>query len=296
MPSVSVVIPVLNGADTIGDMLAALTNQAGAAGGVEVLVVDGGSTDATCRIVNGFPVTLLEEPKRGPAAARNCGLRQARGEVIAHLDADTVPSRSWVREIISPFTDPNVVLVGGRTLPYQPETPAERYFARSELFDTAAHLTRKPFAFVPSLNMAVRYAAAMAVDGWREELITAEDVDFSYRLLQRFPGGVRYHPQAVLFHRNRRTDDALRRQAWTYGEGVAHMYELYPELLHWTIASRMHLRWTMTRRAAAPFLRRAGALVGLTSGDDVEFAQYHWLWTRWFWRGFFSYRRHHAYR
>ena len=164
-PSVSVIIPVLNGAATIGDTLAALQTQTGAPAGVQTLVVDNGSTDATAQIVRRFDVTLLEEAKRGPGAARNRGLRAAAGAVIAHLDADTIPARRWLTEIIAPFGDADVQLVGGRTLAFRPETAAERYVARAALFDAEATIARAVLPFVPSLNMAVRRDAALAIGG-----------------------------------------------------------------------------------------------------------------------------------
>src|SRR5260370_26945355 len=103
--SVSVVIPVLNGEATIGELLGALLTQRDPPAATEVIVVDNGSVDATRDIVRRAGVTLLEEPVRGPAAARNCGLRQARGDVVAHLDADTLPTSRWLAELVAPFAD-----------------------------------------------------------------------------------------------------------------------------------------------------------------------------------------------
>src|SRR5438128_6095327 len=155
--SVGVVVPVRNGAGTMADLLEALLGgQSAPAADTEVVVVDNGSTDGTREIVRGRGVMLLEEPNLGPAAARNCGLRHARGEVVAHLDADTLPTRRWLAELVAPFADPEVVLVAGRTLSYPPETPAERYVAASGLFETERAIRRRPFPFAPSLNLAVR--------------------------------------------------------------------------------------------------------------------------------------------
>src|SRR5271170_322403 len=117
--SVTVILPVLNGAATIGDTLAALCSQAGAPKQMEVLVIDNGSTDGTVEIVRKFPVTLLHEPMRGPSRARNCGLKAAKGEILVCLDADTLPTRRWLRELIRPFEDAGAVLVGGEILSFQ---------------------------------------------------------------------------------------------------------------------------------------------------------------------------------
>jgi rSAM/selenodomain-associated transferase 2 len=83
-PSIAVVVPVLNEAARIGRLLDDLAEQ----GFREVIVVDGGSDDATAEIVRGKGVTLIAAARgRGPQL--NAGARAARGEVLLFLHADT---------------------------------------------------------------------------------------------------------------------------------------------------------------------------------------------------------------
>jgi glycosyltransferase involved in cell wall biosynthesis len=288
LPTVSVVLPVRNGATTIGDTLAALEAQAVRPPGYELLVVDNGSDDRTQDIVRAHGVTPLEEPTPGPSAARNCGLRSARGDVVACLDADTVPSRRWLAALVSAFADPTVLFVAGRTLPFPPRTPAERYVAAAGVFDAERLVRRTSFPYAPSLNMAVRRDAAMAIGGWAEELTTAEDVDFAFRLLRRWNTTIGFQPDAVLFHRNRSSDEALRRQAWTYGEGVAHMYARHPDELRWDGVKSLRVVGWLAMRSVAPGVLAVGRALGQVSPERLEFARYHRLWTWSFWRGFAS--------
>jgi len=184
MMSVSVVIPAYNAAATIGDMLRALSCQSNAPADMEIIVADNGSTDNTCEIARSFAgVTVLREDKRGPSPARNRGLRHASKDIVVHLDADTLPTRKWLANLIAPFSDPSVMLAAGRTLCFRPTTAVERYIAATGLYEADRAISRVPFPFVPSLNMAVRRNAALAIGGWAEDLMTAEDVDFSHRLL-----------------------------------------------------------------------------------------------------------------
>ncbi|MFN2175555.1 MAG: glycosyltransferase family 2 protein, partial [Anaerolineales bacterium] len=101
--TVSIVIPVLNGEEVIADLLRALTSQRGLSNDPEIIVVDNGSVDRTREIVRQFGVVLLDEKKRGPGPARNCGLSYASGDIIAHLDVDTIPTRRWLSELVAPF-------------------------------------------------------------------------------------------------------------------------------------------------------------------------------------------------
>ena len=80
LPSVSVVIPILNGAATIGETPSGLANQAAHPGETELIVVDTRSTDGTAGVVNNVHVTLLGEPRTGQAGARTRGKRDRRTE------------------------------------------------------------------------------------------------------------------------------------------------------------------------------------------------------------------------
>jgi glycosyltransferase involved in cell wall biosynthesis len=288
-PSASVIVPVYNGAETIAGTLTSLRAQVGAPA-TEIIVVDNGSTDATVDVVRRFPVRLLHEGRRGPAAARNRGLEDARGTIVLHCDADCVVTRRWVADLIAALEgDPNAMIVAGRNECFWPSSGAERYAARSGIFDAEQAVRRPAFPFAPSLNMAVRREAALAVGGWDERFSTAEDVDFSHRLLQRFgPSALTYQPAAVVFHRTRATDEALKRQAWSYGEGVAFLYRRYPEELPWDLRRTLLVAGRAAVFLVRPEVLALGKALGVVPHGEVEFSSYARLWNWWFWRGFFA--------
>jgi len=284
--SVSIIVPVLNGSGTIHDMLTALFSQAGAPQNREVIVVDNGSSDGTRDIVRRFDVTLLEEPRRGVSAARNRGLAHARGDIYINIDADTLPTRYWLRELVAPFSDPDVVLAGGKVVSFKPETAAERYIERSGLYAPENSVTNPDLPFVAGMNLAVRREAALSIGGWDEDLLRSDDIDFSCRILRKFSTCIRYQPGAIIFHRNRSTDEGLKKQAWGYGYGAAVMYKRYPEKLKWGMAQSMKLASLLVHRTIMPEVLKIGHRFGKVSGEDLEFARYHRMWTSSFWRGF----------
>lgn len=289
-PGVSVVVPAYNAAATIAATMNGLRAQTGpVAAQAEIIVVDNASSDKTAAIARGLGVSVVDEATPGPSAARNRGLRLATGEIVCHVDADAVPSRRWLCEIVKPFADPTVVIVGGRTESYPLYTPARRYSAASGRAEPETNVNREVFAFVPSQNMAVRRAAALAVGGWAEDMASAEDVDFCHRILKRHPSGrMVYAPRAIVLHAERASDNELRDQAWSYGQGAAHMYLRYPNEIAWDARKTMHLLAVLTRRAGLPAMRRVAGLFAAASPQDVEFAVYQRMWTWWWWRGFFS--------
>lgn len=101
-PSVSVIIPVYNGALLIKRCLDAVFNQKGNFN-LEVIVIDDGSTDNSVEIINAYPypVKLIQQPNQGPAAARNKGIALASGKYLAFLDADDYWESDFLMETVS---------------------------------------------------------------------------------------------------------------------------------------------------------------------------------------------------
>lgn len=111
--SLSVIIPAYNEANNIAETLQALV--ANSRRPDEIIVVDNNSTDHTARVASSFPdVRVVHEPRPGVVHARTAGFDAATGDIIARLDADTVPSPSWCQTIIDAFTsDEQLTVVTG---------------------------------------------------------------------------------------------------------------------------------------------------------------------------------------
>lgn len=96
-PLVSVIVPVYNDGRPLASCLAALEAQTYSRDGYEVIVVDNGSDEPIDPVVGRHPqARLVVEPIPGSYAARNRGLADARGEIIAFTDADCVPAPDWI--------------------------------------------------------------------------------------------------------------------------------------------------------------------------------------------------------
>jgi glycosyltransferase involved in cell wall biosynthesis len=92
MQSISVLIPAFNAQDYIAETLRSVLAQ-DYAGSIEIIVVDDGSADNTCRIVRQFPsVWLIRTNHYGVTAARNLAIKESSGALIQYLDADDLLS------------------------------------------------------------------------------------------------------------------------------------------------------------------------------------------------------------
>lgn len=111
---ISVIIPARDERYFVGHGLRGLFWQ-NFSGRYEVIVVDNGSLDDTGNFVRAeFPlVKVIEEPMPGVQRARERGRLEAKSDILAFLDADTIPSRSWLQNGFRYFADPSVVAVTG---------------------------------------------------------------------------------------------------------------------------------------------------------------------------------------
>ncbi len=111
-PLVSVIMPVLNGEQTIERSVQSVLRQT--MGDFELLVVDDGSTDGTARVVSAVAdhrCSLLAQSHAGVSAARNTGIAKANGRLVVFLDADDEVDERWLAHLAAPFDDPDVGLV-----------------------------------------------------------------------------------------------------------------------------------------------------------------------------------------
>jgi glycosyltransferase involved in cell wall biosynthesis len=108
---VSVVIPVYNEEAYIGACLESLTRQSVKPD--EIIVVDNNSTDNSVAIAKKYPVKIIHEKVQGMIPARNRGFNEARFEVIARTDADTILPANWVKRIKKAFENDSVVAISG---------------------------------------------------------------------------------------------------------------------------------------------------------------------------------------
>jgi len=188
-PAVSVIIPTYNRAHLLPRAIRSVLAQTFQ--DFEVIVVDDGSTDDTEAVVRSFPdpriIYLRHDMNRGGSAARNTGIRAARGEYIAFLDSDD----EWLREKLerqlevfqtSELSDLGVVTCG--VVRVQNGARSVRLpQARGRVFDVL--LRRRAGVWLTSALM-VKHTPDRPVNLFDESLQAGQDWDYLLRLVRRY--------------------------------------------------------------------------------------------------------------
>lgn len=245
-PFVSVVIPTRDRPELIRTCLASLSVLDYP--DYEVLVVDNApSSDATkvavTEMTTIFPrARYLREDRPGASWARNRGLREARGEIVAFTDDDVTVDRYWLAQLVKGFgLADDVGCVTGNVLPRELATPAQvwleerggfrRGFER-RIYDMGENRSGHPLypfsamMFGSGNNMAFRASVLRAIEGFDPALDPAgpalggEDLAAFFEVVVRGHRLV-YEPAAFVNHLHRRDYEGLRRQMYGWGVGFS---------------------------------------------------------------------------
>jgi cellulose synthase/poly-beta-1,6-N-acetylglucosamine synthase-like glycosyltransferase len=220
-PYVSVIVPVRDGESTIADCLDSILATDYPAERREILVVDNGSGDGTAALIQSRPVRYLRERKRGVSNARNRGIAESRGEILAFVDADCLVERQWLSELVRPFEDPEVGSVAGDLQHAPPTTAAERQAARMLGNWQRFAFTSSP-AYPITANAAYRRDVLELIGPFDPHMTRAQDVELGLRFQEHSGLRLAYAERATASHRHRTTQRGFFRQqlGWAYGAGL----------------------------------------------------------------------------
>lgn len=235
---IEVVVPVYGSPAPLGRLLAALA-AAGPARRLRVTVVDDGSAEPEAReiarVCAEHDARLIVLPEnRGPGGARNAGLAATTAELVALLDADTLPTRDWLDRLVPHFEDPGVAAVAprvrGTVTGAGPGSVLERFEARRGGLDLGPHPRRVApggqVGYVPTAALVVR-RAALPDPPFEPGLRVGEDVDLVWRLVDS-GWTVRYVPDAEVHHEVRSGVAAWARRHAAYGSSAVPLDRRYP--------------------------------------------------------------------
>jgi mycofactocin system glycosyltransferase len=227
-PFVSIVVAVCNRAGEIGSCIESLLSLNYPRLKYEIIVVDDASEDGTFTVASQYDVKVIrQEQNLGQSAARNVGVTEARGEIVAFIDSDCIAESEWLRELVPFFQDSRNALVGGYVASYFRDSVLDRYeAAKSPLNMGEDMLTgcgEESDFYVPTCNMLVRRDAYLQTGGLNENLRVGEDVDFCWKLKEN---GYRlvYLPKGRVRHKHRNRFAQTFKRRFEYGTSEPDLY------------------------------------------------------------------------
>jgi cellulose synthase/poly-beta-1,6-N-acetylglucosamine synthase-like glycosyltransferase len=225
-PKVSVVVCSYNGGATLEGCLRSLSRLNYP--NYETLVIDDGSTDDTSAIAQRFPVRCIRTENGGLSRARNLGISESTGEIVAFIDADAFADRDWLFHMVTALENHNAAAVGGPNLSPQGDGFLAHCVDHAPGNPTHVLVDDQFAEHVPGCNIACRKDALLAIGCFDAVHRTAgDDVDVCWKLLAR-DQRIAFAPGAVVWHHRRPTLAAFLKQQRGYGFAEAHLRQRYP--------------------------------------------------------------------
>ncbi len=197
----------------------------------EVVLIDDGSTDGTARIAKEFGerVRYFYQPNRGLAAARNAGIRNSGGELIAQLDADDIWLPDMLNKLVPLFDDSSVGVACGDLYYWNQKRPIEEcprhWQTRTKPTgnDVWLQLVRTP-PLIPGQAAIVRRSTLRDVGLYDESLVRLEDYDMWLRIAR---AGYRFYFVDEVLGIYRLRPDSLVRDPFSV----------------WSMRARVYMKW-----------------------------------------------------
>ena len=287
-PLVSVVIPMRNEASTIASLLDGVLAQDYPPDRLEVLVVDGASSDDSAGVVERYSardprVHLLSNPRRIVPTALNTAIRAARGDIICRIDGHTRVAPDYVRIGVETLRRTGADNVGGRM-----DAVGGGWFgdavadATASRFGVGAYFhfgTEEREVDTVYLGMWPRRVFEQ-VGLFDEELVRNQDDEFNYRL-RKAGGRVVLNPAMRSWYQNRQDVSHLVSQYYQYGQWKVRVLQKHPRQMSWRhfvppafVAGMIALALATPWSPVAALLARLGAgaylLVVLTAGVQAS--------------------------
>lgn len=218
LPFVSVIVPLYNDEFRISDCIGSIVDQSYPSDFYEIIIVDNGSTDDSIAVVAQFPVKLLHENDiQSSYAARNRGVNEARGDILAFTDSDCTPVNDWIAQGINALQSNSADLVSGNVrFMFSPQkTGAEAYDSLTNM-QIKKNISEQQVSKTANLFVRKEVFAAIGqfptVQSGGDVLWTGKATGQGFKLI--------YHSPAEVAHPTRKLREMAKKQ-YRVGKGQA---------------------------------------------------------------------------
>ena len=220
---VSIIVPVKNCEKNIEHCLTAVFNQTVTP--LEVIIVDGHSSDRTVEIAKRFPVKIYYESYRTVGGARRVGVENAKGFYVAFTDSDCVPETDWLENLIKEFKE-DIVGVGGATINVGNGIWEKSIALALDSFLGSANSVqdrvldlKKYVKSISGCNSSYRKSDLLKIGNFNPNLAFNEDTEINKRLTSI--GNIFYTSDARIYHYQDRGLKDFSKRIFMFGQGRA---------------------------------------------------------------------------
>nr|MDO8100829.1 glycosyltransferase family A protein [Candidatus Njordarchaeota archaeon] len=220
-PILTVVVPTYNERENIGRILRALNSQTVSREKYEIVVVDGGSKDGTMELArkNGADRVMLQKGE-GIAGAKNTAAEVARGRILASMDADGIPPKTWIEECLKKFEDQTIVAFAGVSSSIQQDFVSRVSLDSLAVFAKFCAKVGRPL--LAGQGSAVRLDVLKKIGGFKAEFNVVHDVEIGWRACKY--GKIAFDSKWRVYTSSRRVKKMgffkyfrlMTEQAWNY--------------------------------------------------------------------------------
>jgi cellulose synthase/poly-beta-1,6-N-acetylglucosamine synthase-like glycosyltransferase len=241
-PFISVVVGIRNEERFIEECIESLLRLDYPQDSYEIIIVDGMSSDKTRDLVQKYPVRLLLNERKNVAAARNLGVKNARGDLVAFTDGDCKVYSQWLKILVLEMQNApdDVVCVGGPNLIFDTDPIfgrvvgyAQETFLGSGGSAQSKNSTKKHYvSSLPNCNAMYKKSAIQEVGCFDERFLIGQDGDLNYRIGKRGHKFL-YIPEAQVLHHRRGTFKSFSVRMFKYGMWMAELFKKHGEFVRW---------------------------------------------------------------
>lgn len=238
--TISVVIPTYNEEKCIENCLSSVMN--GSVLPLEIIVADGGSNDKTVEIAKRMGAVVINNPHKHAAGGRNEGIKIAKGNVIAFIDADCIADKYWLQEIKNTFENEDIDGLGTYIEPAEFANKYERFWGIFSLKMIMTYGTEPYYVEKKTLNDAFITASCAytkelldqlnGFDNWFAN--NAEDIDICWRALDA-GAKLKYEPKAKIQAHSPTDLKGIKRKSFRNGFSSSKLQKRYGKFFNYDL-------------------------------------------------------------
>lgn len=203
-PLISVIIPFYGDKKELRNCLKGVQKQ-NFNDPFEIIVVESGNDPDVKQLVSSIPCTVLisSSSLMFPGKARNLGVAESKANILAFIDADCVPLSNWLSEIYASLKSDNKIVIGPiiNLYPFHPVASVDNLL---QFPDFQKYRPSINIAHFPACNFGITKELFFKTEGFREDVVTGEDVTFSESAINKSEGKIFINHQLVVQHSGRK--------------------------------------------------------------------------------------------